>query len=524
MAPAASTDLRTADAFLRRGAWTEARRAFRRALSRRETPEALEGLGWAEWWLDRAVTSFDVRERAYQLYQQKGDHRAAARVAIAMAVDSFEYRGEPAVAQGWIDRARRLLRGHERTPEFGWAMLWQGHWARVVEHDARAAYRSGTKAAKLARALGLVDLEMLAAALQALALIDLGQTAEGMRRLDEAMAAALSGDMTALDAIGQTCCFLMHACERVCDYDRAVQWCRRVEVFCRRWRVKTLFTICRTHYASVLISHGAWREAERELRQACANANLRPGAAKAAWVQLAELRRRQGRPTEAKALLEKASGHRRAVLGQAELAFDAGNWTEAAELADRFARSVTGDIPMEVAAARELQVHALIAGNQVVAARAAFGLLRRVARSLDIPPMRALVASGRAALLAARGDAPVAARLYREARDLFSGARMPHESATAAERAKRVEERTVKADRSVDAATRAESLKSAPKLTTRERTVLGLVAQGLSDRVMASRLGLSEHTVHRHISNVLVKLDVPSRSAAVAVALRHQLI
>jgi DNA-binding NarL/FixJ family response regulator len=61
-------------------------------------------------------------------------------------------------------------------------------------------------------------------------------------------------------------------------------------------------------------------------------------------------------------------------------------------------------------------------------------------------------------------------------------------------------------------------------LTRRELEILHLVAQGLSDKEAAAGLGLSEHTVHRHISNVLNKLDVPSRTAAVAQAAQRGLL
>ena len=57
-------------------------------------------------------------------------------------------------------------------------------------------------------------------------------------------------------------------------------------------------------------------------------------------------------------------------------------------------------------------------------------------------------------------------------------------------------------------------------LTPREREVLGLLARGLGDKEVAARLRLSEHTVHRHVANVLTKLDVPTRVAAVAQAIR----
>ena len=58
------------------------------------------------------------------------------------------------------------------------------------------------------------------------------------------------------------------------------------------------------------------------------------------------------------------------------------------------------------------------------------------------------------------------------------------------------------------------------RLTTRERDVLKLVGEGLSNPDIARRLGLSEHTIHRHVSNILTKLDLPSRTAAAAAAAR----
>ncbi len=61
-------------------------------------------------------------------------------------------------------------------------------------------------------------------------------------------------------------------------------------------------------------------------------------------------------------------------------------------------------------------------------------------------------------------------------------------------------------------------------LTPRERDVLRLVADGLGNPAIAIRLGISEHTVHRHVANMLVKLGVPSRAAAVATAARLGLL
>lgn len=62
------------------------------------------------------------------------------------------------------------------------------------------------------------------------------------------------------------------------------------------------------------------------------------------------------------------------------------------------------------------------------------------------------------------------------------------------------------------------------ELSNREREVLGLVAQGLSDAEIAERLVISPHTVHRHVANILAKLRLPTRAAATARAARAGLL
>ena len=61
-------------------------------------------------------------------------------------------------------------------------------------------------------------------------------------------------------------------------------------------------------------------------------------------------------------------------------------------------------------------------------------------------------------------------------------------------------------------------------LTPRELDVLKLVAQGLSNSEIARRLVLSEHTVHRHLANILRKLSLSTRAAAAAWGVRAGLI
>ena len=108
-----------------------------------------------------------------------------------------------------------------------------------------------------------------------LALVMNAQPDRGLALLDEAAAAALAGDISDPYAAGLTCCYLISACDRIRDYDRAAQWCARLREFSTRQRFAILMTTCRLQYGSVLISRGEWAEADAELQAAIADLRVR---------------------------------------------------------------------------------------------------------------------------------------------------------------------------------------------------------------------------------------------------------
>jgi DNA-binding NarL/FixJ family response regulator len=61
-------------------------------------------------------------------------------------------------------------------------------------------------------------------------------------------------------------------------------------------------------------------------------------------------------------------------------------------------------------------------------------------------------------------------------------------------------------------------------LTARELQVLRLISSGHTNKEIASELCLSERTIDRHVSNILSKLDVPTRAAAAVHAVHHKFI
>src|SRR5262247_2214251 len=135
MSAARPSDCIAGDDALARGDWSAARDAFEAALRTRESAEALEGLGLAAWWLDLADVVFDARERAYRLYLARNDNAAAARIAVWLAWDCWAFRGENVVANGWLQRARRLLDGQPDSSARAWLEVREGALRLLEEGD-----------------------------------------------------------------------------------------------------------------------------------------------------------------------------------------------------------------------------------------------------------------------------------------------------------------------------------------------------------------------------------------------------
>lgn len=178
---------------LARGAWESARQSFEAALAREETSEALEGLGIVARWLLAVETALASQERAFALYRARDDTRGAARCALELGFISHNLSGDTAVATGWVERAARILDGAEDSTESGWVVALQSHVALSLEHDLTRALPLAERVIAIGQAVGNVDLEMLGLAQQGTILVSTGEAKEGMRRLDEAAAAALSG-------------------------------------------------------------------------------------------------------------------------------------------------------------------------------------------------------------------------------------------------------------------------------------------------------------------------------------------
>jgi LuxR family transcriptional regulator, maltose regulon positive regulatory protein len=549
--------LESGRAALGRGDWQAARIAFERALEAGETAEALEGLGLAAWWLDLSEVVFDARERAYRLYRERGDSLGAARAATWLGWDTAAFRGEHAIASGWLQRAQRLLEGQPETTEHAWLALRRGAFALLDDGDPDAAEALASDAVRIGQAIGATDYEMVGRALHGFARVTAGGVTEGLQELDEVNAAVLAGEMSDRVMIGLACCYLIAACERIHDYERAVQWCDRLKAFCATWGLRPLFAVCRTQYASVCMWRGAWQEAEQELTSASEElAACRPAMTGEGLVRLAELRRRQGKLDEAMVLFERAGAHPLASLGRASVLFDRGEIEAGADLAERHLRRLPVKNRTERAAALELMVRAGVEQGRAAVAADAVAELDAIAAEAGTGPLRALARLAAGFVASRSGDAMSARKHLEDAVDLFQESGAPFETGrarvelalvmhalgrpdAAAEEARRAIEdleplgaqfELARARAVLDAHPAPAAAAAAPPipdragLTPRQIEILQLISQGLNNQAIAERLFISEHTVHRHVANLMTKLNVSSRSAAVAHVSRLGLI
>src|SRR4051812_18719555 len=548
--------LESGRAALGRGDWQAARIAFERALAAGETPEALEGLGLAAWWLDLSDVVFDARERAYRLYRERGDSLGAARAATWLGWDTAAFRGEHAIASGWLQRAQRLLEGEPDTTEHAWLALRRGAFALLEDGDPDAAEALASDAVRIGQALGATDYEMVGRALGGFARVTAGSVVEGLQELDEVNAAVLAGEMSDRGMIGLACCYLIAACERIRDYERAAQWCDRLKAFCERWGLRPLFAVCRTQYASVCMWRGAWAEAERELTTASDElAASRPAMTGEGLVRLGELRRRQGKLDEAMRLFERCGSHPLASLGRASVNFDRGDVKTGAELAERHLRRLPATNRTERAAALELMVRACLEQGRADEAADAVAELRAIANEAGTVPLRALASLAGGLVAGRAGDMKTAREQLEDAVDLYKESGSPFETgrarvelagvmkaldraqAAADEVRRAIEDLTplgasleIARARAVLDALTTSSTPASPGandrkgLTPREVEILRLISTGLNNQAIAKRLFISEHTVHRHVANTLTKLNTSSRSAAVAQAGRLGLL
>ena len=524
-------------AALRTGKWQEARSVFEAALLGGETAEALEGLSQAWWWTGDEDKALALRQKAHAAFRRGGDRVRALRCALWVSDEYRNVYGDQAAANGWFARAQRLLDDPAAAPASGWMAL------------AKASRTSDLTTSEALARLALVEaerwsdseLEAYALAQLGLARVTQGDVREGLSHLDEAMAVATSQDNPVVT--GDVACSLMQAAEMIGDLSPFMGWAPVVERYMLELGHSRLVASCGTCCGQVFAANGDWAGAESELlrtitalqqsghRSRCSH----PAAA------LASLRIRQGRLEDAASILAPFADLPETIEPAAELLIAQGDPTSAVTLLNRRLRTI-GDNNLRAAPLLSLLAEAMTLRGDIDGGSKAASRLEGIATASGLDRIEGLATRARARC---QSDPARAVPLYEEAIGIFDSINAPFEAAisrvemaqllTDADlaitetRAALVAFDRLGASRGADrAAATLRSLgvrgqtgaKGKARLTERETEVLELITRGMTNSEVAARLFISQKTAANHVSNILMKLGVKSRTEAASVTLR----
>ena len=521
--------------------WPAARAVFEGALAERETGEALDGLSQALHFQRDYDAAINVKERAFAAYRSERRPADAADTARWLAFLHGTYHGNYAVASGWMGRAGSLLEDVEECASHGWLVLDGAVFAR----DSKEREQCAASALTIAKRFGDADLEFDALALLGETYVASGRVAEGMKLLDEAMAAVAGGEVVAHGAVGEICCRLLSACEHATDVRRAEEWMALAD----RLVAWTDFVrpTCRTHYGGILIALGRWTEAETQLCDAIETFERGyRGDGTFPLVRLADLRVRQGRYEEAERLLEGVEWHPTARRAAATIALARGDLALAEETTQL---CFEGSDPADPRCGLllELLLEIQLDREETEAARDTLARLETLASGTGDELVRAFAELGAGRMGAAEGSEHAAAHLVR-ALEVFSELNLPHEagrarlqlaralSAASPEAAAGEAKLALAAFERLGAARDADAAaallrelgaggrawpRGHGQLTKRESEVLPLVAAGLSNADIAERLYISRRTAEHHVASIISKLGLRNRAEAAAYAVRE---
>lgn len=481
---------------------------------------------------------------AHQRCARSGEVHRAAHFGATIA-QGLAFKGDLARCRGWVDRVVRLLDDagidcvEQGYLEYGLGML------RIFEAgDLTGAREHFVQAGKVGARFTHRELLTLARIGEGRMLVYLGEIPEGMALLDEAMVSIEARELSPIST-GDAYCTVIDACAELFDLARCRAWTESFVRWCDSQQDLVLYRgHCFLHRAEVIGMVGPWPDALDEARRACDRlaAPLLPTVIGAAHRIEGDLLRLLGHVDEAQTAYERAAelGHDPqpglALLRVAEDRLDA---------ADAMIRRALGEAEDPISRARLLgpYVEIVLTAGDVAAARDAAEELRSVATEIRTPLLRALASSAIGAVLLAEGDATAALielrRAFNELNVLgvrYDAARTRLHIAEACDAlgdhdAAAMESRA--GDATLDLLARrgdemsADEARSADPpngLTRRELDVLLMLAKGMTNRVIAQELFISEKTVASHVSHIFTKLAVTSRSAATAYAYDHGLV
>ena len=502
----------------------------------------LDRLAIAAYLIGRDLEFQQLLERLYRAHIESGNRARAARCAFWLALN-FLLKSESGRSNAWTARGERLVEDLD--------CVERGYLAAIVaeqqlrEGRADAAHATAGRAFEIGESFGDADLMAAARHAQGQALIQRGDVTAGLKCLDETMLAVVAGElmpiMTAL-----MYCSVIDTCRQVYALGRAREWTSAFSAVCEQQPDMLAFNgTCLVHRAEILQLQGAWPESLTEACLACERARHAdrkpPGAA---FYQQGEIHRLRGECAQAEDAYRAAS----------ELGFEPQPGLALLRLAQGRADAACATIRRLTSATRDrirragvlpAYLEIMLASGDLDEARRARDELRELAHAFDTDVLRAVVAQADGAIALSEFHPHAALEPLRRAFDLWERLEAPYEAARVRvligqacravgdeeaaalelEAAKAVLERLgARTDLARLEAPKAPARQgSRGQLTAREVHVLRLISTGRTNKEIAEELSLSERTIDRHVTNILTKLDVRSRTAATAYAYAHKL-
>jgi DNA-binding CsgD family transcriptional regulator len=527
-------------------AWAHAYTAL--SLADQETPlgaEDLELFAMAAYLVGQDDEYLKALERAHNAHLNAGQCARAVRCAFWLGFRLL-MRGETGRATGWLARAERLLEREAREcAERGYLLLPVVE-RRLESGDFEAAYAAAADAAAIGERCGDADLIACARHQQGRIRLQQGRVENGLALLDETMLAVTAGELSPL-VTGLMYCSVIQACGQIYAFDRTREWTAALAEWCEGQPDMVAFAgVCQVHRAEIMQLQGAWPDAIDEARRACARSQgVDRRAAAAAFYQQAEVHRLKG---EFAAAEEAYRGASRLGLepqpGLALLRLVQGR-ADAAATAIRRVASTTAD-RLKRMSLLPAYIEIVLAAGEVQDARDACRELEEIARTFDTGVPGAIAAHACGAVDLAEGNVQAALGSLRRAFEVWQRIEAPYAAARVRvliglacfalgdedgagleiDAARAVFERLGAAPdlARIESLTKGAASDRGHGLTPRELEVLRLVAAGETNKAIAGKLSLSEKTIDRHVSNILAKLDVSSRTAATAFAYQRKLI
>ena len=257
-------------AAFRRRSWQEAFDSLSAAdLAGTLEPPELEALAEAAFWTGRSGECIALCERLHAVHLESGDRRRAAFAALLVSLQ-HAIRLRSSVAAGWFGLAYQLLDDEPECVEQGY-LAWVTATILVVlgTSDPAPALGSASKVMDAAERFDDGDLRAVGRTYRGYVLVHQGHVDEGLGLLDESMARAAAGSLGPL-ATATVVCRTLSACVGLHDYLRAAEWLTAMERCGAEHGLAGFPGDCRMHHAQVLLARGAWTEAERNARLACA--------------------------------------------------------------------------------------------------------------------------------------------------------------------------------------------------------------------------------------------------------------